>query len=275
MIAAPCSSPCFSSIASALRYHCSAPAKSRLASWAIDPQLVIGDRRAVLVPLLLLDRQRLAVPLLRTREVALLLGDPPQLVIGARRAVLVPLLLLDRQRLAVPLLRTREVALLLGDHPQLVIGARFTLRVPVVLPRCRKPLEQMGRLLEVPGVLGMGRQRLDQRREVEVHLQALGLPQGNVEIRTVQEKRPTLLVKLPRCQIVGQTAHQVHEGAAPALAWFAGGPRRAGRAEEPGQGGVHLENALAPIVQEPRHGQRTEEAVDLRRASTTDQPASP
>ena len=111
----------------------------------------------------------------------------------------------------------------------------------------------------------MGRQRLDQRREMEVHPQALGLPQGDVEIRTVQEKRPTLLVKLPRCQMVGQSAHQVHEGAAPALARFAGGPRRAGRAEEPGQGGVHLENALAPIVQEPRHGQRAEEAVDRLR----------
>ena len=48
----------------ALEYHRSALAKSRC-FWAIDPQLVIGARRAVLVALLLLDRQRLAVPLLR------------------------------------------------------------------------------------------------------------------------------------------------------------------------------------------------------------------
>ena len=70
----------------------------------------------IFVTVLDTDRQRLAVPLLRTREVALLLGDHPQLVIGARRAVLVTLLLLDRQRLAVPLLRAREVTPLLSSR---------------------------------------------------------------------------------------------------------------------------------------------------------------
>src|SRR5208283_4347165 len=80
-----------------------------------------GHRLIMFFTILHPDRHRLAVPLLRTREVAPLMGDHPQLAIGDRRAVLVPLLLLDRQRLAVPLLRTREVALLLGDPPQLVI----------------------------------------------------------------------------------------------------------------------------------------------------------
>ena len=80
----------------------------------------------------------------------------------------------------------------------------------------------------------------------------------------MQEKRPALLVKFPRCQIVGQSAHQVHEGAVPAIAWVVGGSRRAGSAEKRAQGGVHLENALAPIVQEPSHGQGVKEAVDLR-----------
>src|SRR5271157_259639 len=118
------------------------------------PQLAIGARRAVLVPLLLLDRQRLAVPLLRTGEVALLLGDDPQLVIGARRAVLVPLLLLDRQRLAVPLLRTREVALLLGDPPQLVIGDRRAVLVPLLLLDRQRLAVPMLRTGEVALLLG-------------------------------------------------------------------------------------------------------------------------
>ena len=65
----------------------------------------------------------------------------PRLVIGDRRAVLVPLLLLGRQRLAVPLLRTREVALLLGDVPQLVIGHRFSFRLTKVIRKCRESLK--------------------------------------------------------------------------------------------------------------------------------------
>src|SRR5208337_4381599 len=100
-----------------------------------------GGRLAVFVAILYPDRQRLAVPLLRTREVAPLLGDHPQLVIGARRAVLVPLLLVDRQRLAAPLLRTGEVALLLGDPPQLVIGRRFSFRLTKVIRKCRESLK--------------------------------------------------------------------------------------------------------------------------------------
>lgn len=45
-----------------------------------------------------------AMPLLDGGEVPLLLGDDPQLVIGGGGAGLVALFLIDRQRLAIPLL---------------------------------------------------------------------------------------------------------------------------------------------------------------------------
>src|SRR5207248_790749 len=71
---------------------------------------------------LLLDGERLFVPVLRPIELAAILRHHPELVIGDGHTWTVAELLLDSERLFVPDMRLIELAALLRHPPELVIG---------------------------------------------------------------------------------------------------------------------------------------------------------
>src|SRR5271157_934893 len=105
---------------------------------------------------------------------------------------------------------------------------------------------QAGSLDEIAGVQCIAGERLGQRSEGPIDGEELRKMQGKVEVGSVQQKWPALLMVFQWRQLVGEAAHDIYECA------LAGFRSRAPRAEVAGEQGVYLIRALSDISDKAR-----------------------
>src|SRR5208282_5450174 len=128
---------------------------------------------------------------------------------GSGSVLQVALLLINGERLEIPLPRGREVALLLSDPAQSVICGSFHPPVCMGRGMLGQLCKQAGSLDEIPGVLRIGAERLGQRGEVLVHGEALGETQGKVKVGPVQQEWHALLMVFQWRQLIRKRAHDI------------------------------------------------------------------